>query len=280
MPATCRANVEALLRARKLDRTLVSVADANISVAVSTTIQTGISQLDQQLGGGFPLGHWSEIVGPRSSGRTSLLMAVLAAATARGELVALVDAFDLFDPESAQAAGVHLDRMLWVRGETSTPAFPLLASRQTGADRAIERALKATNLILRAGGFGVIALDLADAPAQAVRRIPFTTWMRLQRVLEGQEAAGLMLGTTPINRSAAGVSLVLAPGRQRLEPDAASAPALAPGTPRLLPDAMGLWTSDGDRLRLFRGLESEARMLRARVVPGVDGLPVRLTATA
>ena len=51
-------------------------------------------------------------------------------------------------------------------GEACTPAFPLLASRQTGTERAIERALKATNLILQSGGFGLVVLDLADAKAQ------------------------------------------------------------------------------------------------------------------
>ena len=70
---------------------------------------TGVTALDARLGGGFPRGQLSELVGPRSSGRTSLLLQMLAAATARGELVALVDALDMFDVESAAAAGVDLD---------------------------------------------------------------------------------------------------------------------------------------------------------------------------
>jgi hypothetical protein len=268
MPATCRADVEALLRAKKLDRTLVPVTKGSgIAMAVET-MATELVQLDQQLGGGIPLGQFSEIVGPRSSGRTSLLMAMLAATTARGELAALVDTFDMFDVESMAAAGVRLDRLLWVRGETSTAAFPPLTAgrRQPGADRAIERALKAANLILQAGGLSLVALDLADAPLHALRRIPMTTWLRLQKVLEGQQAAAIVTGTVPMSRSAGGVTLELKSGARGLAPGASRNPGL--GT-----RGSGLGNA------MFPAIESEVRIQRARLVPGM-GAPVRLTATA
>ena len=271
MPATCRADVEALLRAKKLDRTLVPVTKGSgISVAVETTT-TGLTLLDQQLGGGLPLGHFSEVVGPRSSGRTSLLMAILAATTGRGELAALVDTFDMFDVESMAAAGVRLDRLLWVRGETSTSAFPPATAgrRQPGADRAIERALKATNLILQAGGMSLVALDLADAPTHALRRIPMTTWMRLQKVLEGQQAAAVVTGTVPLSRSAGGVTLELARGSSFDSP-----------LSRLAQDNPGSQSAGiGDLALGASRIESEVRIQRARLVPGM-GAPVRLTATA
>jgi hypothetical protein len=283
MPATCRADVEALLRAKKLDRTLVPVTkDSGVAIAPETAA-TGLPTLDRQLGGGLPLGHFSEIVGPRSSGRTSLLMALLAAATLRGELAALVDTFDVFDAESMAAAGVRLDRLLWVRGETCTPAFPLLTSRQAGADRAIERAVKAMNLILQAGGFSLVALDLADAPPQAVRRVPMTTWMRLQRVLEGQPAVAVVTGTVPMSRSAGGVTLALsragAGGWGLGAGDTGSgARNLALGASSQHP---GLGARDsGLGNAPFPGIESDVRIQRARLVPGMDGSPVRLTATA
>jgi hypothetical protein len=269
MPTTCRADVEALLRAKKLDRTLVPVTGASGIAVAPEMAPTGLTTLDQQLGGGLPLGHFSEIAGPRSSGRTSLLMAMLAATTSRGELAALVDTFDMFDVESMAAAGVRLDRLLWVRGETCTPAFPLLTSRQAGAERAIERAVKAMNLILQAGGFNLVALDLADAPPQALRRIPMTTWMRLQRVLEGQPAAAVVTGTVPMSRSAGGVSLVLTR-------DA----GLGTGARDWALDASSQNPGTAGGVSLFRGLESEVRIQRARLVPGMDGSPVRLTATA
>jgi hypothetical protein len=289
MSATCRADVEALLRAKKLDRTLVPVTKGSgISVAVET-MTTGLTVLDQQLGGGLPLGHFSEIVGPRSSGRTSLLMAMLAATTVRGELAALVDTFDMFDVESMAAAGVRLDRLLWVRGDTSTAAFPPLTAgrRQPGADRAIERALKATNLVLQAGGMSLVALDLADAPTHALRRIPMTTWMRLQKVLEGQQAAAVVTGTVPLSRSAGGVTLALARGSSfdsplsRLAQDNPGSQSAGIGDLALgASQNPGLGARDsGLGNAMFPGIESEVRIQRARLVPGM-GAPVRLTATA
>jgi hypothetical protein len=275
MPATCRADIEALLRAKKLDRTLVPVTKGSGIAMAAETMPTGLTVLDQQLGGGLPLGHFSEVVGPRSSGRTSLLMAMLAATTARGELAALVDTFDMFDVESMAAAGVRLDRLLWVRGETSTAAFPPLTAgrRQPGADRAVERALKATNLILQAGGMSLVALDLADAPIHALRRIPMTTWLRLQKVLEGQQAAAVVTGTVPMSRSAGGVTLALA----RAGAGARDKGHGAWGSGDKRDSGFGIRDSGGELL--FPGIDSEVRIQRARLVPGM-GAPVRLTAAA
>ena len=292
MPATCRADVEALLRARKLDRTLVPVTATSGAAIVPEAMPTGVPHLDQQLGGGIPVGHFSEIVGPRSSGRTSLLFSLLGTLTGRGELVALVDTFDAFDAESAAGAGVRLENLLWVRGDTCTPAFPLMASRQTGADRSIERAVKAANLVLQAGGFSLVALDLADAPLQALRRIPMNTWMRLQRVIEGQPSAGIVLSAAPLSRSAGGVSIML---QQSNGIRAAFAKATAPKDSGFgvrgthgerqtgfaeRSHAGGLWASTLGQTTIFRGLESEAQIQRARLLPGVTNTPVRLRASA
>ena len=119
-----RADLESLLRARKLDRTLTTAVPAAPSSAAAVdeyaVARTGVTGLDARLEGGFPRGQLSEIVGPRSSGRASLLLQVCAAATSRGELVALVDVLDMLDVASAEAAGVDLDRVCWVRG-TSCP---------------------------------------------------------------------------------------------------------------------------------------------------------------
>src|SRR6202050_5504286 len=77
-------------------------------------VSSGIRELDA-LTGGLPRGCLTEICGPASSGRTSLLVAALAAATQRGEFCAVVDASDALDPHSAEAAGIELERLLWVR---------------------------------------------------------------------------------------------------------------------------------------------------------------------
>ena len=94
-------------------------------------VSSGIPALDA-LTGGLPRGCLTEICGPASSGRTTLLLAALAAATRRGEFCAVVDASDALDPHSAAAAGVDLDRLLWVRcGEDSPQKHD--TSNKTGA---------------------------------------------------------------------------------------------------------------------------------------------------
>ena len=83
---------------------------------------TGIPEIDALLEGGLPLGAITELVGPPSSGRTTLAQAALAAITSAGKAVAWVDASDTLDPVSAAAAGIDLSRQLWVRcGGVPTP---------------------------------------------------------------------------------------------------------------------------------------------------------------
>src|SRR5271168_2127986 len=77
-------------------------------------VSSGIPQLDA-LTGGFARGCLTEICGTASSGRTSVLLCALARATERGEVCALVDSSDAFDPASAAAAGMEMSRLLWVR---------------------------------------------------------------------------------------------------------------------------------------------------------------------
>ena len=79
-------------------------------------LATGVAALDPILAGGFPRGEQSEIHGPPSSGRTGVLLALLAHTTRAGALAALVDPLDRLDPGSAAAAGVDLERLLWLRG--------------------------------------------------------------------------------------------------------------------------------------------------------------------
>ena len=204
-----RADLESLLRTRQLDRTLTT---SRPPIDVDTA-SCGITPLDARLGGGFPRGQVSELVGPRSSGRTSLLLQLLASATARGELVALVDALDTLDGESAAAAGVDLDRLLWIRGFlVSNPVVcrgqvSSLRTDTCPSDRALEQALRACSLVLQAGNFGVVAFDVAEAPAHAIRRLPFTTWLRLQRMVEGSQTVCLLVGSEPMARSSAGLTM-------------------------------------------------------------------------
>ena len=214
------AVLEDALRARKLDRTLTSAippgkGDGQVAPAALT-------ELDTSLQGGLPRGQLSELVGPPSSGRTTLLLQMLAAATQRGEIVACVDTFDRLDLASVVAAGVDLDRLLWIRGHAVSraesvglrPQFGVrtagLSLRPEGLlDRTIERALKALNLVLQAGDFGVVAIDLADASPAALHRLPFTTWLRVQRTIEGSETACVLVAPQSLGRSSSGLTLTL-----------------------------------------------------------------------
>ena len=87
------------------------------------TISTGIAGLDT-LTSGIPRGALTEIFGPASSGRTSVLLALLAEVTRRQEVCALVDVSDSFHPHSAAAAGVDLDRLLWIRCGVANVRYP------------------------------------------------------------------------------------------------------------------------------------------------------------
>jgi recombination protein RecA len=196
------AVLESALRARKLDRTLTTALPPLERRDESALIPTSIAALDACLHGGLPRGQLSEIVGPRSSGRTTLLLQMMAAATQRGEIAAVVDTFDRLDVASAGAAGIDPDRLLWIRGE---------AISENGGlhERTVDRALKALNLVLQAGGFAYVAIDLADVPRSALTRIPFTTWLRVQRIIEGSDTACVLVAPQPLARSAGGLTLSL-----------------------------------------------------------------------
>jgi len=226
------AVLESALRARKLDRTLTTTLPSWEWTDPSSLLPTDIPLVDACLRGGLPRGQLSELTGACSSGRMTLLLQLMAAATRRGEIAALVDTLDCFDVASAAAAGVDLDRLLWIRGADSglgtrdsgtqhtrtqnvrsrnmESRIPDRESRiPSSVDRAIDRALKALNLVLQAGGFGIVAIDLADVPAVTLRQIPFTTWPRVQRVIEGSDTACVLVTPEPLARSAGGLTLSL-----------------------------------------------------------------------
>ncbi len=125
----------------------------------------------------IPRGTLTEICGPPSSGRTSIVNAALARATRRPEFCALIDASDNFDPLSARNAGVHLSHLLWVRCGGSA-----------------EKALKAADLVIQAGGFGLVAMDLAGVPPRDARRISLASWFRLRHAVEKTQTALVLIG--------------------------------------------------------------------------------------
>src|SRR5215510_7589980 len=152
-------------------------------------IATGVREIDELLVG-LPRGAITELHGSASSGRTSLMLSALANATAHEEICAFVDCDDTFDLASAAQAGVDFKRTLWVRCGNS-----------------LEHAFKAVDLILHAGGFGFIALNLCNVPAKAVRRVISSWWFRFRRAIEDTPTALIVL--TPVAAVRSGAALVI-----------------------------------------------------------------------
>ena len=185
--ATLRAQVELALAGRVASPfTLHDYRIENVS--------TGLPQLDA-LVGGLPRGALTEIFGPSCSGRTSLLFSALSARTMNAEACALIDGCDAFDPHSAEAGGIDLKQLLWVRCRT------------------MEQSFRATDFLLQAGGFGFIALDLSDIPRELVHRVPLDTWFRFRRAVEGTPTILLVLEQEPHAKTCA--SLVLRVNAER-----------------------------------------------------------------
>ena len=148
---------------------------------------TGLADVDALIGGGFPAGRLCEIAGPLSSGRTSLALALLAQATRAGEWTALVDAADALDPASAQAAGVALERVLWVRPQDA------------------QQAARASARLLELRGFALIALDLA--PTRAQSPLPDAAWQRLARAAAASGTSLVVLAPRRIAGAHSALSL-------------------------------------------------------------------------
>ncbi len=257
-PGAPYSRLESLLRDRKLDRTLTTNSPVRSGDALAAF---GLADFDARLQGGLPRGQVSELIGPVSSGRTSLAWTWLASATARGESVALIDTFDRFDPASATTCGMALSRLLWVRGQAITkttgaldpawlPGARAVEGPGTLLERTIDRSLKALNLVLQSGVCTAVVFDCADVPLIGLRRVPLTTWLRLQRVVEGTDTACLLLGPVPIARSAGGVTITtgIDPSGNR-----------QPGTGN-----QARWAGIHDRSRRLAGLSVHARLSSPR----------------
>jgi hypothetical protein len=140
----------------------------------------------------LPRGALIEVTGPRSSGRMAVLLHVLAQATTRGEVCAILDTHDQFSPASAVAAGVQLARTIWVRCQNRP-----------------DQTLRAADLLLHAGGFGVVVLDFADVPEGVWNKVPVSWWHRFRRASENTPTIVLLCTRTAQARSCSRISIEL-----------------------------------------------------------------------
>src|SRR5271156_1218698 len=234
-----RAQIEANL-AERIPSALTPLPRVPYPVA-----PTGIREIDALLHGGFPIGALSEIVGPECSGRTSLALAFVAGMTQEGKVCAWVDVSDTLHPESAAAMGVDLSRLLWIRCGVPPGTGPKrkLWSR-------LEQGLRVSDLLLQAGGFSCIVLDMGSLPAEYALRVPLATWFRFRAAAERLQANVLLLTQHACSRNSAGLVL-------RLDP-------VDPGKGNVL-------GKDGT---IFTGLEHRAELARQRFAQG-NVLPLR-----
>jgi recA bacterial DNA recombination protein len=134
----------------------------------------------------FPPGRLSEVVGPRSSGASSLLLALIARITTRDDgRVGFVDGMDALDPASVGAAGADLSALLWVK-----------------CGGRLRVALSAADLLVRCPGFALVVLDLDE-----LGPMPASAQIRLQRAVEG--SATTLVVRTARHREGSPASLVL-----------------------------------------------------------------------
>lgn len=136
----------------------------------------------------FPLGlqrgSLVEIYGAKSSGRTSLSLYILAESISRGETCAYIDLSNQFHPASLAQSAVPLHPLAWIRCNGNA-----------------EHAIRSVDLLLHAGGFGMVLLDLCGANPHILNKIPLSYWFRFQRAIENSSTILLVLGEHPNARS-------------------------------------------------------------------------------
>jgi hypothetical protein len=166
-------------------RNLLAERFPNAPSPAATFLTTKLLGLDEVLGGGFSQGAITEVISPQpSAGSASLIRALLHCAQRDCYLLALIDGRDSFDPSPFGFGNTALRHLLWVR---CTKVF---------------EAIKATDLLLRDGNFQLVIVDLVLNPAEELRKLPQTSWYRLQRLVEATSTACLIMSRHSIVSSA------------------------------------------------------------------------------
>jgi hypothetical protein len=151
-----------------------------------------LSRLKPIFPNGLPRGSLIEIVGPQSSGKTSISLYILAESISKGETCACIDLNGAFHPASLALTTLSLNQLCWIRCNGNT-----------------EHAMRSADLLLHSGGFGVVLLDLCGATSQTLNRIPLSYWFRFQRAIEHTPTILLICGEHQQARSCSRHSLAM-----------------------------------------------------------------------
>lgn len=150
-----------------------------------TFLTTKLPFLDHAIGGGFPKSAITELISPQpSAGSASLIHALLQCARRDRYFLALIDGRDSFDPFAFGPGNASLGHLLWVR---CIKTF---------------EAIKAADLLLRDGNFPLVIVDLVLNAPEELRKIPQTSWYRLQRLVEAASTACLIMSRQSMVSSA------------------------------------------------------------------------------
>ncbi len=243
-----------LVRQIRCGRDLVSGdAPAGIQEGDADVFATRLAGVDRLLGGGICRGQTIELVGPRSSGRFSLVLELLAGATGSGESAALIDLGDHFDPQAAARAGVDLERLLWARPER------------------LKQALGSAEVLI-GGGFPLVVIDLGLPPVPGGRGKE-SAWLRLRRMAESHQAA--LLIASPYRAGGTAPQKILDLGT-RTSPVRALWAQTAPRSPRLLDGLsarLELTKSRGERPGTAADIE--LRVLTSSLRRPLPGVPLQ-----
>ena len=155
-------------------RHLLAERFPNMPATAAGRLRTGLTQLDIVAGGGLPKTAITELISPHPSAGSALLLSrLLECACMERYFIALIDGRDSFDPQPL--GNTRIKNLLWVRCSCA------------------HEAIKAADLLLRDGNFPLVVLDLIFNPAPEVRKIPQTSWYRLQRLVEPTPASCLVM---------------------------------------------------------------------------------------
>ncbi len=247
-------------------------------------LSASLEPVNTLLEGGIPRGRISEIVGRRSCGKTSLAATFISSATRRGEVAAVIDLANAFDPATMAEAGVELSRVLWVSVPSPTLSWERVRERvtdtfQVSPQFTIRRRnplsgvarsfLRAAEMVLEAGGFGLLVMDFGEngftlAPSSA---------LRLARMAERSATAVLMLASRPVCGTFAALSLDLIPTwtifsrshRQGSEIKSKQyLKCISHPHPRPLP-RLNVGEGTDTQMALFEGIEIKATLRRNKI---------------